>query len=120
MYKRKIPIASPCGNSLSSYDTSENIARPFSYYVLGGIDISGESLRMDASTEFDNDSDIDSFQGVETENLSPTDVVSPFNPRTSVFDMVELTGVGAYDDYQKGKTSSSTSASSEQSSKSES
>lgn len=78
-----------------SFSVQENSYKPFSYYVLGGLDVDGSALSMDASVEADDDS----FLSSAINNLEDP-IASPYDPRTSVFDMVEVTGVSAYEDYK--------------------
>lgn len=65
--------------------------RPFSFYVLGGIDVDGDALNMDAPTSFDDD---ESSSGIDCVADATSD------PRISPFDIVERAGVSAYEKYK--------------------
>lgn len=96
MYKRSVAHASyeriPAG-----FELIPGAYKPFSYFVLGGVDVSGEALRMDSVIEHDESDVCDAFMSTDPDVEMST--MSQYNPRTSALDMAEMSGVGAYDDY---------------------
>lgn len=70
-------------NLKGSYKVKTNVWHPFGHYVLGGTDLTGEATRLSAPAHFDDDSSI--ANGCEPDILC--------NPRKSVFDVAEKTGV---------------------------
>ena len=66
--------------------------RPFSYYVLGGIDLDGDALKDNAQTTFDSPDDI---SGVDCSVDGTSD------PRVSAFDIIEKAGVQSYERYKQ-------------------
>lgn len=73
----------PVGIDLSA----RPLYRPFSYYVLGGIDVDGDSLLMNADVGFDPEDEIEAGCSVD----GATD------PRISGFDIAEQVGIDAYE-----------------------
>lgn len=95
MYKRiSIYEKSP---SLGARITDENFAfqsngyHPLSYFVLGGIDVSGEALQEVGGVMSESDSEA-SF-GVPVDPLC--------DPRTSPFDVAEIYGIESYENALK-------------------
>lgn len=86
-----------------------SVYRPFSYYVLGGIDVDGDNLLMSADIDFDPESDIESGCSVD----------GACDPRVSGFDIAEQVGIDAYNKVlekaAKSKASTSESSTSESS-----
>lgn len=66
---------------------------PLSYYVLGGVDVTGDGLDLSAPVSFETKDDID--KGVEPD--------SRCNPRVSFFDIVEGVGVAAAENAEQSK-----------------
>ena len=64
---------------------------PFSYYVLGGIDIDGQALAMNGDPMADTDDEISSGCGVD----------AACDPRVSGFDIAEAAGIEAYQKVQE-------------------
>lgn len=73
-----------------SFEGFENGYHPFSYYVLGGVDISGDHTRLDAKVMYDDDADINS--GAHDGSC---------DPRVSKFDICEQSGVEAFENLQE-------------------
>lgn len=76
---------------VSGFELLPNDYHSFGYYVLGGIDVSGEALRLDGHAEFDDEAEISGSRVVD----GTTD------PRVSKFDIVEQTGAAAYEKVQQ-------------------
>ena len=71
--------------------------KPFSYYVLGGIDVSGDSMNLSGNPESDSADDLSSASGAG----------AGYDPRVSGFDIAEESGVEAYQEaLVKAKTAS--------------
>lgn len=70
----------------NSFEAIPNDYHPFSYYVLGGIDISGESTSLSGNPESDESGDL----------TSATDAGYGYDPRISGFDIAEAAGNDAY------------------------
>lgn len=88
MYKKDVKriLEVPC--SIEGLPTIDRpIYRPFSYYVLGGIDVDGDSLTMNADIGFDDDSEIEAGCAVD----------GACDPRVSGFDIAEQVGIDAYE-----------------------
>ncbi|UNI72419.1 MAG: hypothetical protein [Chaetfec virus UA24_2292] len=87
MYRKsKSILASPCFlQGLPTVDRPKY--RPFSYYVLGGIDVDGDALTMNADISFDDDSEIEAGCSVD----------GACDPRVSGFDIAEKVGIDAYE-----------------------
>jgi len=67
------------------------VYRPFSYYVLGGIDVDGDALLLNATPGSDSDEEIDAGCAVD----------AACDPRVSGFDIAEQSGVDAYKKVQE-------------------
>lgn len=74
-----------------SFVTYPGQYRPFSYFVLGGTDLSGESLALNGDAMFDTDEEIDSGVGVD----------ASCDPRISKFDIAEAAGISAFEKVQQ-------------------
>lgn len=70
----------------NSFERIPNGYHPFSYYVLGGIDISGEATMLSGNPESDESGDL----------TSATDAGYGYDPRISGFDIAEAAGNDAY------------------------
>ena len=91
MYRNKRtndPISAPCSIELKDVPRWH----PMSYYIKGGVDVDGDSLNFDADTTFDSD-----------EDLASVSVDGSSDARTSVFDIVEQSGIRAYEDMIKAE-----------------
>lgn len=63
--------------------TNEKSYKSFGYYVLGGLDVTGEQLQLDADVSYDSDSDISSGCAVD----------ALCSPNTSFMHIAESMGV---------------------------
>lgn len=72
------------------------VYHPFSYYVLGGIDVDGDSLLLNADIDFDPEDEIEAGCSVD----GATD------PRISGFDIAESVGIQAYEKVREKATKS--------------
>lgn len=84
MYRRKTRkvICSHLEDAPIPFESTEEY-RSLGYYVLGGLDITGDHLRLDASVSYDSEEDISA--GCSVDSLC--------DPRTSFFDVAEAVGV---------------------------
>ncbi len=87
MYSKKsilnLRFSDPILVTANSDDTK--VYRPLSYYVSGGIDVTGEGLVLDAHVEYDSAEDLASTVGPD----------SRCDPRVSFFDIAEEVGIRA-------------------------
>lgn len=70
-------------NPNNGYPTSTEPYKPFSYYVLGGTDIGGDSLLMNGDAMFDTDEEINQGFAVD----------ATCNPRIGFFQIAESAGI---------------------------
>lgn len=68
------------------------VYHPLSYYVLGGIDVTGEGLQLDAPVAYDTEDDLQS-------NVPD----ARCDPRTSFWDIAEEVGVRAAKSSEESK-----------------
>lgn len=71
----------------NGYEFIPHSYRPFSYYVLGGIDIDGDSLSLNGGAVGDESGDLMSANGAGL----------GYDPRTSGFDIAEEAGNDVYE-----------------------
>lgn len=104
MYRKNVNILETTAFPSSFVPSDHPEYRPFSYYVLGGIDVDGDSLLMNADVGVDSDSDIESGCSVD----------GSCDPRVSAFDIAEQVGIDAYEKVkEKAQRSQSKSESSD-------
>lgn len=74
-----------CGESFCSTAQKDDtkVYHPLSYYVLGGIDVTGEGLTLDAPVSYDSMDDLEAAVGPD----------SRCDPRVSFFDIAEDVGI---------------------------
>lgn len=75
----------------ASFEIVPNSYHPFSYFVLGGIDISGESTALTGNCESDSSGDLTSATGAGF----------GYDPRLSGFDIAEAAGTASYEEVRK-------------------
>lgn len=71
----------------SGFEFIPNGYHPFSYYVLGGIDISGEATALNGNAESDDSSDL----------TTAVNAGYGYDPRLSGFDIAEAAGKDVYE-----------------------
>ena len=95
----------------NAFEAIPNGYKPFSYYVLGGIDVSGDVLNLSGNPESDSAGDMESANGAGP----------GYDPRVSGFDIAEQSGIEAYQEaIERSRTAAKSSESSESSEFSES
>lgn len=91
----------------SGFEFVPNGYHPFSYYVLGGIDISGEATALNGNAESDDAGDL----------TTAVNAGYGYDPRLSGFDIAEAAGADAYEQVREmAKTAAKNGESSEESS----
>jgi hypothetical protein len=89
------------GSLGNSFEFEVNGYHPFSYYVLGGIDLSGDATSLNGNAESDDDSDLSSAVGAGY----------GYDPRISGFDIAEAAGTDSYQEARElAKTSNASSS----------
>ena len=73
------------------FELVPNSYHSFSYYVLGGIDISGEATMLNATVESDDAGDM----------ATATGAGAGYDPRISGFDIAEMSGNNVYEQYRE-------------------
>lgn len=94
MKKRRSICPNPVPNDQlgTSYDCSHEY-RSFGFYVLGGMDVTGEHTSLDANITFDEQNDIDNGCGVDAFS----------DPTVGFFEVAESMGVEAAEAYAQQK-----------------
>ncbi|WGL31245.1 hypothetical protein [Dipodfec virus UOA04_Rod_841] len=94
MYIKKSLISKSSGVSFRRTVNEDNtkVYHPLSYYVLGGIDVTGEGLDMSFPVSYDSPEDLESAQ--------PD---ARCDPRVSFFDIAEEVGVRAAKSAEESK-----------------
>jgi hypothetical protein len=75
----------------SGFDIVPCSYHPFSYYVLGGIDVSGDATMLNATVESDDSGDM----------ATATGAGAGYDPRISGFDIAEMSGNDVYEQYRE-------------------
>lgn len=72
---------------MSGFEFVPNGYHPFSYYVLGGIDITGQATALNGNAESDDAGDMTRVDGAGF----------GYDPRLSGFDIAEAAGADSYE-----------------------
>lgn len=93
----------------SGYEIVPNGYHPFSYYVLGGIDLTGDSTTLNGNAESDDSGDMEKASGAGL----------GYDPRISGFDIAEQAGNDSYEEAREMAKAARVSSQSESSSQTE-
>ena len=84
-------IATVTLKMVNGFEFVPNGYHPFSYYVLGGIDVAGDSMLLSGNPISDSDGDL----------TSASDAGFGYDPRLGPFDIAEQAGADVYEDVRR-------------------